>query len=143
MVAISNKTSHSYLRRISILLVAVAILFVFSIGTTQAQTDSSKNVDSGQLKKLEDERKTNPFSRMEPNGHSASEEEVKAVFTKIVTNPPADRIYFINGARVSIEKVKRLTYQQTKDMLMLPPEDAMKKFGVSGEKGVIAFLTRK
>ena len=143
MVAISNKTSLSFLRRICALPLALALLFFFSVSSTQAQGDSSKMEDSERLKKIESEQKANPFNQMEPQGHTPSEAEVKELFAKIVTNPPADRVYFINNSRVSIEKVKRLKYKNTKDMLLLPPEDALKKFGVTGEKGVIAFLTKK
>jgi hypothetical protein len=143
MVTRSHKKSRSYLRRIYILPAVLVMLFGLSANYTQAQTESTRNVDSTQLKKSKEEQKTNPFSQMEPNGHTPTEAEVKALFTKIVTNPPADRIYFINGAKVSIENVKRLKYKNTKDMQMLPPEDAVKKFGVTGEKGVIAFLTKK
>ena len=143
MIASSGKTSYSYLRRICILPVSLAILFIFSISISQAQIDSSKKTDSGQLKKLEGERKSNPFYDMEPHGHGTTEKDVKFWFNKIVSNPPADRIYFINETRVSIEKVKQLKYANTTDMVLLPPQDGMKKFGVTGEKGVIAFLTKK
>ena len=144
MIADSGKISCSWLRRICILPVTLAMFFIFSIGISNAQTEPAKNTDSARREKLEAEKKAaNPFNEMEPKSHEASEQEVKALFTKIVTNPPEDRIYFINGARASVEKVKRLKYENTKDMLLLPPEDAMKRYGATGSKGIVAFITKK
>jgi len=143
MITDSGKISCSYLRRICILPVTLAMFFVFSIDISNAQTEPAKNTDSARREKLEAEKKANPFNEMEPKSHEASEQEVKALFTKIVTNPPEDRIYFINGSRASVEKVKRLKYENTKDMLLLPPEDALKRFGATGSKGIVAFITKK
>jgi len=143
MITDSGKISCSYLRRICILPVTLAMFFVFSIDISNAQTEPAKNTDSARREKLEAEKKANPFNEMETKSHEASEQEVKALFTKIVTNPPEDRIYFINGSRASVEKVKRLKYENTKDMLLLPPEDALKRFGATGSKGIVAFITKK
>ncbi|MBS1915738.1 MAG: hypothetical protein JST87_05635 [Bacteroidetes bacterium] len=142
MISISPEISYSFLRKICTLPLVLIILLIFSISVSNAQTDSTKNTDSSQQKKIEAERKANPFNQFEP-GYAPDAEEIKKLCIQIVTNPPTNRIYFVNGEQVPISKVKQLKYEAITDMQLLPPEDALKKFSVTGEKGVIVFLTKK
>jgi hypothetical protein len=143
MITESNANRYSYFGRVLILPIVALVLFMLSFNLSNAQSESKDNPDSSKIKKIKDEQNAGFFDKSLPQNPSISEAELKEIVSKILKDPPTNRIFFINGEKVSPDKVKKLNYEMIADLQMLPPEDAVKKFGVSGEKGVIAFLLKK
>jgi hypothetical protein len=144
MITNSARTPYSYLRRIFIVPVTALVLVVFSFTVSQAQTDSSVKNDSSKNKKYQDEENARLFRDYHPKGWPDSKPKVREIVEQIIKNPPADRIYYVNGIKTSPDKIKKLKYEMLTDVEMLPSEDAMKRktFPEIGEKGVISFLTK-
>jgi beta-lactamase regulating signal transducer with metallopeptidase domain len=144
MITNSGSTPYYYLRRIFSLPLIALVLCMFSFTVTKSQTDSAAKYDSSKNRKYLDEKKANPFSEYGQQSHSFSKSEVKEIVDEIIRNPPADRIYYVNGVKTSPDKIKKLKYDKITDVQLLPPEDALKRkiFPEIGEKGIVSFLTK-
>jgi hypothetical protein len=142
MITKNGDSKYNYLSRIFILPVITIIFFVLSFNITRAQSEPS-NTDSGKIIKVNDEQKSKKFDQYHPEGRTPTSEEVKILIESILNDPPVNRIYFIDGKRVSSSKVKKLKYSMITDTRMLPPEESLERFGVTGEKGTISFLLKK
>ncbi|HXB43317.1 MAG TPA: M56 family metallopeptidase, partial [Puia sp.] len=144
MITNAGSSPYSYLRRVLILPITAIVLFMFSITIATAQNDTLPKTDTGKNKKYEDEKNAKLFDPYHPQGYSPTKKELREIVERIIQNPPADRVYYVNGVKTSIEKIRSLKYDRLSDVVMLPPEDAMKRktFPEIGEKGVIAFLLK-
>jgi hypothetical protein len=139
MIAQTKSAPFSYLRRIAILPLSLLLIFMISFTISNAQNEP----DTAKLRKLESEAKQDPFKQMEPQSRAITDTELREMIQNILSNPPADRKFFINGKQVQAEKIKKLKFDMISDIQLLAPEDAMKHFGVSGQKGAISFLLKK
>jgi hypothetical protein len=142
MVANSRPVKYSYLRKLLVLPVTMLILFMLSYTVSSAQSHRHDKDDTAKNQKVLTEHDTNVFDKYHPEEKSASEAETRELITKILKDPPATRVYFINGERSSAEKVKKLKYEKLSDILMLPADEALNKYGVTGEKGIVDFTLK-
>ena len=142
MITNSGSTPYSYLRRLLILPITALVLFLFSFAIAKAQTDPLRRTGTSKNKKYQDENHARLFDNYDPQGSFPNKAKVKEIIEKILQNPPTDRIYYVNRARASADKIKKLKYNMITGAEMLPPEDALKKYGETGEKGAIAFLLK-
>jgi hypothetical protein len=142
MISDLNSTPYSYVRKVIILPIIILFLFMFSFTISKAQTQSRDKTDSATMTKMTDENKAKTFDKYHPQGSSPSPAEVKEIVEKIIQNPPPDRIFFINGVKTDPEKIAKLKFNMITDVQMLAPEDAVKKYGVTGERGIIVFMVK-
>ena len=123
--------------------VTILILSVLSFTISSAQSHRNDKGDTTKNQKVMAEHDTSIFDKYHPQeGKPASEAETRELITKILKDPPSTRIYFINGEKSTVEKVKKLKYEMLSDVLLLPPDEAMSKYGVSGEKGTVTFTLK-
>jgi hypothetical protein len=144
MITNSASTSYSFLRRIFILPITALVLFIFSFTVLQAQTDSAAKNDSSKNRNYPGEKKVNPFNDYRWHSDTPTKSEVREMTEKILRNPTADRIYYVNGVKTPPDKIKKLKYEMLTDVEVLMREDAikMKKFPEVGVAGVVSFGTK-
>ena len=143
MITHSIPPVRSLLRKLLPVPITLIMLSLFSFGFSQAARDSASREDSLKHRKLEQERIAQGFERYHSQSEIAVNDEMaRKIVMGILDNPPADRIYFINEKESTPEKVHRLKYSGISAVNMLPPEDALKKYGVSGPKGIVAFTLK-
>jgi len=130
------------LARLGILPLTVALIFLLSFFVGQSQVPTQKNSDSAKIRKLSDEFNAKTYEQFHPTGLPPDSAQVRRIVEGFLQNPAPTRIYYINGVKSSKQQVMKLKYEMLSDVLMLSPEDALKKYGESGEKGIVDFTLK-
>jgi hypothetical protein len=69
-------------------------------------------------------------------------EETKEMTKRIIDNPPAEDIYFVDGQEYSPEDIKKLDAEKIKTINVYGKEEAMKRYGDKAKNGAIVFTTK-
>ncbi|HLX93235.1 MAG TPA: hypothetical protein VKR32_16235 [Puia sp.] len=115
----------------------IILVLMMAVFNAEAQTRDSSRTNPASADHIKD-----PFDiRNDAFGTSSS--EAKSIVMGILKNPPAGYIYLIDGKQSTPDQIKKLDYSELTDAQILPAENAKKKFGLTGEKGLIGFWLKK
>lgn len=68
--------------------------------------------------------------------------EVQQLLIRMIQNPPAGVIYYVDGKETAKEKIKKLDPLAIKTMDIFHNEDAVKRYGEKAKNGVVVLTTK-